>query len=97
MGSSRQGGFSIPVTLYVRSPTERVLPKQTPDHPTAEFALLRVAALSIQKLNQPYEQMRYLDQFLRRYPNNTGPKGCDRNGRGWRSRWGWVLKAENPS
>jgi membrane associated rhomboid family serine protease len=47
-----------------------VLVERHPAAPDAEFALLRLAALQLEKLHQPYEAARYLDEFLRRYPSS---------------------------
>jgi membrane associated rhomboid family serine protease len=52
--------------------------EQFPEHPTAELALLRLSALYIQKLSQPREGARYLDQFLQRYPNSQWAEGARR-------------------
>jgi membrane associated rhomboid family serine protease len=54
----------------------RRLLEQFPEHPTGELALLRLAALSIQKLSQAQEGIRYLDQFLQRYPNSRWAAGA---------------------
>lgn len=45
----------------------------TLNHPTrgeAEFALLRLAVLHRDRLEQPYEAIRLLNDFVRRYPNS---------------------------
>jgi membrane associated rhomboid family serine protease len=56
----------------------RLLIEQFPQHSTAELALLRLAALFIQKLDQPREGARYLDQFLQRYPNGQWAEAARR-------------------
>ena len=55
--------------------TERLI-EQYPEHPATQFALIRLAALLIQKLNQPHEGVRYLDQFLRQFPNSRWAEGA---------------------
>jgi membrane associated rhomboid family serine protease len=47
----------------------RLLVEQYPEHPTLELALL-------QKLNQPQEGLRYLDQFLQRFPDSRWAAGA---------------------
>jgi rhomboid family protein len=54
----------------------RLVLEQYPEHDAAEFALLRLAALHIQKLSQPYEGARLLDQFLQKYPNSRWAEGA---------------------
>jgi tetratricopeptide (TPR) repeat protein len=46
------------------------LSEQYPATREGEFALLRLAALAIQRLGQPGDGRRYLVQFLERYPNS---------------------------